>query len=110
MGKFLKNIKDYVKIGKTPFIISIAGGSGSGKTFIANLIAEKLNAEVLTMDDYIIPEKIKSSENWDSSDNWNLELLKEHLIKLKKKEKIKKPIYNFKKQSNSTFEDFSLKR
>ena len=104
--EFFENIGDYIKPDKKLFIVGIAGGSCSGKTFWAKKTAEKLNAKFLLMDDYILPDKVASIENWDLPEIWNLDLLKQHLINLQKGEKIKKPVYNFIKHSVENYENF----
>lgn len=39
-------------MGKEKFIIGIAGPSGSGKTTIAEKLAKKINAELISLDNY----------------------------------------------------------
>jgi len=93
---FLKEINSYIEKDKEFFIIGIAGGSGSGKSFLADKIKEKLSESVaLNMDDYIIPEKVSSLDNWDLPEIWNLDLFRKHLLELKKGNVIEKPVYNF---------------
>ena len=109
--EFLENIEQHIKLGEEVFIVGISGGSGSGKTYAAGKISEKLkDAIVFDMDDYIDGEKVKASENWDLPEIWRLDLLKEDLVKLKKGENIKKPIYDFTKHRRANFEDFKSKR
>jgi len=103
---FIKNIKSYINIKNTPFIIAIAGGSGSGKSFIAKKIEEKIGGKVLSMDDYILEEKGKEIGQWDLPEVWDLKRLKGDLIRLRKKEAIKKPIYNFVNSSEKKQEEF----
>ncbi|MFA7707710.1 MAG: hypothetical protein WCX73_02065 [Candidatus Pacearchaeota archaeon] len=81
-------------------IISIAGGSGSGKTWMAEQLTKKINAKTLKLDDYIIPETITPTSNWDIPSCWNLDLIEEHLTKFLAGKSFKKPIYNFKTGTN----------
>lgn len=94
-SEFIEHIDKYLKITKKPFVIAVSGGSGSGKTFIAKLIAEKLDGKVFSMDDYIRAEHIQSNNNWDVPEAWDLKLVKEHLIQLKNGKEIDKPVYDF---------------
>jgi uridine kinase len=91
-------------------LIGVSGGSGSGKTFISKKIAEKLNAKLLSMDDYIIYEKVKTSKNWDIPEIWDLELLKKHLNEIKKGNDFEKPVYDFSKREEGKMENFKHER
>jgi uridine kinase len=104
--KFLKKIQEYIKPEEKPFIIGVAGGSGSGKTFISEKIAQKFRTKILSIDDYIIGEKIKQQDNWDLPEIWNLELLQKHLSQLKKGKIIQKPSYNFSKHQTQNLIPF----
>jgi len=102
---FLNNINQYIKVNNPSFIIGIAGGSGSGKTYIAKNIAEKISGIILSMDDYIKDKREYKNENWDLPQAWKFELIKKHLIELKNKNKIKKPVYDFSTGYIKTYED-----
>lgn len=62
-------------------IIAIAGGSGSGKTTISNLMKEKyktcfnINVEVVSMDDYYKNIEIDSFDNYDHPNAFNIDQL-----------------------------------
>jgi len=85
------------------FVIGIAGGTGSGKTTITEIIATELGANktvVINHDSYyrdistygnFKPENI----NFDHPDALETNLLIEHISSLKKGEPIQKPIYDF---------------
>ena len=83
-------------------IVSIAGGSASGKTYVA----KNVDGKVLSMDDYYIGIKRMKDHNFDKPSALDLRLLKKHLHELKKNKTIKKPIYNFKAHSRSGYEKF----
>lgn len=89
---FLKDIKKYITNIKGGFI-GITGGSGSGKSYIAKKIAEKLRARIIFMDDYYIRGICK--DNKDVPEAFNLELLKQNIIDLKNGKEITKPVYTF---------------
>jgi uridine kinase len=86
-----------------PLIIGLAGGTGSGKTSVANRILERLDQNhvvVLQHDSYykdiemyggITPDKI----NFDHPDSLETDLLIQHLRLLSEGKVIYQPIYNF---------------
>jgi uridine kinase len=86
-----------------PLVIGLAGGTGSGKTSVANKILERLDREhivVLQHDSYYkdlenqsgrTPEKI----NFDHPDSLETDLLIQHLQQLCEGKTIYQPIYNF---------------
>lgn len=88
-----------------PIILGIAGGTGSGKTSVAQAILEDLNnvgedVLLLEQDSYYkqndhlsFEERVKL--NYDHPDSIDFDLLEEHIIKLKNGESIEKPVYNF---------------
>jgi uridine kinase len=86
-----------------PLIIGIAGGTGSGKTTVANKIYESLkgvNVVALQQDAYYIdlshlPLEERKKINFDHPSAFDSKLLIKHLEKLIKGQEIKKPIYSF---------------
>lgn len=87
-------------------VIGIAGGSGSGKSYIAKRIAEKIDARILVVDDYIIPEKITKDSNWDLPECWNLDLLDANLKDFLAGRDFQKPVYDFKSGLIDRYETF----
>lgn len=84
------------------FILAVAGGSGSGKTFFAQALAKKLQekAFVLYQDNYYIDQSHRfdydgGSVNFDHPDALDFDLMAEHLKELKKGEDIRIPKYEF---------------
>ncbi len=98
---------------KLPIMISIAGGTGSGKSTFTNRLKEKFgnNITVIYYDNYykknegLSPEERKKL-NYDHPDAFETELLLKHLKKLKKGESIESPVYDF---VNHTVSDKVLK-
>lgn len=94
-------------------IISICGGSGSGKTTFADKVIKNVDQEVsiLHMDSYYLPKlpkELKTSTgrpNFDHPDAFDWDLLKEHLEMLKAGKPVKSPHYDFKK--NARLKSFS---
>jgi uridine kinase len=83
-----------------PFLIGVAGLSGSGKTALARKLAPHLHAEVLTLDAYYHPQSHLSLEargqlNYDHPDALDWSLLTSHLASLARSEPIEEPVYLF---------------
>jgi uridine kinase len=93
----------------TPIVIGIAGGSGSGKTTVANVILEKVGAQkiaYLPHDAYYkdlsqLSEAQRVNINFDHPDSLESELLAQHVQTLKDWQAIKLPIYDFKTHSRT---------
>jgi uridine kinase len=94
----------------TPFLIGIAGGTGSGKTTVANAIARRVGDEriaILSHDSYYrdfvdLPKDILDRQNFDHPDSLETELLVRHLKALKQGMVVEAPIYDFKVYRRST--------
>ncbi len=86
-----------------PFIIGIAGGTGSGKTTVARRIYDSLHldsAVFLDHDSYYrtldhLPLKERKLVNFDHPDSLDNDLLVEHLERLLDRRPIDKPLYDF---------------
>lgn len=97
---------------KKPYLIGIAGASGSGKTSVANIILKyvgRSNCLLFSMDSYYkeLSEKEMvnvSQYNFDSPDAIDLDLLSLHLESVMNWNSIEMPIYNFalNKRENKT--------
>lgn len=89
------------------FLISICGGSGSGKTTFTEKVKtySELPISVLNMDSYYLPKlplHLKTSSggyNFDHPEAFDWKLLKKHLQLLKQGKEIQVPCYDFKKSS-----------
>jgi uridine kinase len=87
----------------TPLVIGIAGGSGSGKTTVANIILEKVGRQriaYLPHDAYYrdltgLPTNQRELVNFDHPDSLESSLLVQHILRLKEWETIQLPIYDF---------------
>jgi len=85
------------------YIIAIAGGSGSGKTYLANALHEKLGSDiscVISQDSYYIDQSAKFDKdggkvNFDHPDSIDFTLLAEQLVQLKNGEIVDVPYYDF---------------
>lgn len=92
-----------------PILISVAGGSASGKTTVVQEIIEAMSDYKITVlfhDDYYkdqsdIPMEQRIVTNYDHPSSLDNDLLVEHLNKLLNNEPINKPIYDFKNHNRS---------
>lgn len=84
-------------------LIGVAGGSGSGKTTVANNLVKAFKADDAALveqdayyrelTDMTLEEKAKV--NFDHPDSIEFDLLRKHLVALKNGEVIERPIYDF---------------
>ncbi|ASP28153.1 uridine kinase [Spiroplasma corruscae] len=91
-------------------IISIAGGSASGKTTFAQTLSDKIfenhSVSHLSMDNYYkdfsnLSFEERQSLNFDHPNSLDIDLICQHLDDLKNFKSIKVPIYNFTTHSQS---------
>ncbi len=86
-----------------PILIGVAGGTGSGKTTVANQILQRVGAEhitYITHDAYYrdhshLPSRLRNQVNFDHPDSLETELLIEHLKVLRVERAVEIPIYDF---------------
>ena len=87
----------------TPIVIGIAGGTGSGKTTVAQAILRRVGSEkiaYLPHDAYykdhshLSPEE-RAQVNYDHPDSLETSLLVEHIRALKAGQVIERPVYDF---------------
>ncbi|SOD02511.1 uridine kinase [bacterium JGI 053] len=86
-----------------PFLIGIAGGTGSGKTSVARRIYESLHVESAAFLDYDAYYKElghlsleeRGAINFDHPDSLDVELFIHHLERLIEGHAIEKPVYDF---------------
>jgi len=84
-------------------LIGIAGGSGSGKTLVAETIDRELGSEKVTIikqDSYYkdlscLPYEERANQNFDHPDAFDMPLLRDHLERLLRGEEVERPIYDF---------------
>jgi uridine kinase len=87
----------------TPLVIGVAGGSGSGKTTVANIVLDRVGRHriaYLPHDAYYrdltsLPLNQRIQINFDHPDSLESDLLVEHIQRLKAWETIQLPIYDF---------------
>lgn len=94
----------------SPLVIGIAGGTGSGKTTIAQAIASGLPVESISLiehDSYYrdrpdLTYEERSALNFDHPDSLETELLVEHLRALRAGEAVEVPQYDFTRHQRAT--------
>lgn len=85
-------------------VIGIAGGTGSGKTTVANTILERVGEDIvayLPHDAYYkdlssLPKPQRDEINFDHPNSLETSLMIEHVEQLKSGKSVELPIYNFK--------------
>src|SRR5258705_10842705 len=90
-------------------IIGISGGTGSGKTTVANRILESVSANevvFIQQDSYYrnlkdLPLDFRQLANFDHPDAIDNDLLVHHVRKLKAGEAVELPIYDFRTHNRS---------
>lgn len=90
-------------MGDNCIIIGVAGGSGSGKTTVANNLIKAFKGQdaVLVEQDAYYREhsnmtlEERSKVNYDHPNSIEFDLLRKHLLDLKKGVRIERPIYDF---------------
>lgn len=86
-----------------PYIIGVAGGSGSGKTFFARELQKALgdeNCTIIYQDNYYIDQSHRfdgdgGSVNFDHPESLDFKLMAKGLSELKKGKVIEVPLYDF---------------
>ena len=89
-----------------PVVITIAGGSGSGKTTVAEKLYKKFKKKqvrVLKLDDYYkktdLPFEERCKINYDHPNSLDFDLFQEHLKDLIDGKTIEKPLYDYQTHS-----------
>ena len=93
-----------------PLVIGIAGGSGSGKTTVAQAILNRVGAEriaYLQHDSYYkdltgLPPKLRMDVNFDHPHSLETELLIKHVEALRDHQPVEVPIYDFATDSRTS--------
>jgi len=95
---------------QVPLVIAIAGGTGSGKTTVAQAILDRVGRDriaYLPHDAYykdlsrLLPEQ-RTAVNFDHPDSLETSLLMQHIITLKSCKAVDLPVYNFKDHTRTS--------
>jgi uridine kinase len=94
---------------REPIVIGIAGGTGSGKTTVANVILKRVGKDriaYLPHDAYYrelkdLPPNQRAAVNFDHPDSLESELMLAHILQLKKREGVNLPVYDFSTHSRT---------
>jgi len=87
----------------SPLVIGIAGGTGSGKTTVANVILKRVGAHRIAYvphDAYYrnftdLPKAQRDLINWDHPNSLETDLMIEHVKTLKAGRRVELPVYDF---------------
>ena len=93
----------------SPLVIGIAGGTGSGKTTVAQVILQRVGANRISFlphDAYYLdlrhlPLEERARVNFDHPDSLESDLLVEHIHRLKEWQSIHLPVYDFTRHSRT---------
>ena len=93
-----------------PLIIGVAGGSGSGKTTIADSVVEIVGTEHIALiphdayyrDQAELTVEERAGINYDHPDSLETELLAAHLKRLRAGESVERPVYDFSTHTRSS--------
>lgn len=93
----------------TPFLLGVAGGTGSGKTTVAERLAELMGAEnlaLLRLDSYYsdradLPLEDRARINYDHPDAFDWPLLLAHVRALCEGRPVEVPVYDFTRHTRS---------
>jgi uridine kinase len=87
----------------TPLVIGVAGGSGSGKTTVADMVLKRVGRQriaYLPHDAYYreltkLPPNQRAEVNFDHPDSLESEMLRDHILQLKEWQAVELPVYDF---------------
>ncbi len=92
-----------MSINKRPLVIGIAGGTGSGKTTVANVILQRVGAQHISFvphDAYyrelteLAPNE-RANFNFDHPESLESDLMVQHINQLKEGRSVELPVYDF---------------
>ncbi len=94
----------------SPLVIAIAGGSGSGKTTVAQVILDRVGRDriaYLPHDAYYkdlsaLPDNQRAEINFDHPNSLDTDLLVKHIQQLKKGVGVDLPVYDFKHHNRTS--------
>ena len=94
---------------RSPLVIGIAGGSGSGKTTVAQAILQRVGPDRISFlqhDSYYkdlsgLPPAQRVEVNFDHPNSLETELLTSHILQLKNGKSVKVPVYDFSTHSRT---------
>ncbi len=87
----------------SPFVIGVAGGTGSGKTTVVEAIGKRIGPGRITLvshdwyyRDFVdLPKDVLDRKNFDHPDSLETELMIRHLRALKQGAAVEAPVYDF---------------
>jgi len=100
-------VTGFIKPNRSPHIIGVSGGSGSGKTYFASALKARLgphNCDIVFQDSFYIDQSARfdfdgGSVNFDHPDSIDFKLLAEKIGHIKGWKPAEIPVYDFKTHS-----------
>jgi len=94
----------------TPLVIGVAGGSGSGKTTVAEIVLQRVGRQriaFLQHDSYYreltsLSLAQRALVNFDHPDSLESEMMREHILQLKDWKPVEVPVYDFTTHSRTS--------
>lgn len=93
-------INNHLDTNDEPMLLAVAGGVGSGKSYLAYRLKSLLNesAALISQDDYFFDNEVVNPDgdkyfNWECPDTLNVDLLNKHLDDLLCGKAVDKPVY-----------------
>jgi uridine kinase len=94
----------------TPLVIGVAGGSGSGKTTVAEMVLKRVGKQriaFLQHDSYYreltgLPLAQRAQVNFDHPNSLESEMLRDHILQLKNWQSVEVPVYDFTTHSRTS--------
>ena len=103
----LKEVLELIKNSKNnPMLIGVCGGTGSGKGFFSKKLLNITKGRILHLDDYYLGINEVTDKNFDRPSALDFDLILKHIKKLKNKETINKPTYDFSVSLRDGLEEF----
>ena len=92
-----------MNMNRKPLVIGLAGGTGSGKTTVAEAVISAAGADqvvILPQDAYYraqhdLPAEVRALTNYDEPSAFDTDLLVEHVDALVRGERVARPVYDF---------------
>uniref|UniRef100_A0A0D9ZID1 CYTH domain-containing protein n=1 Tax=Oryza glumipatula TaxID=40148 RepID=A0A0D9ZID1_9ORYZ len=90
-----------------PVIVGIGGPNGSGKTSLAQKMANIIGCEVISLESYYKPEQVRDYK-YDEYSSLDIGLLTKNIMEIRKNHKAEVPCFDFEKCKRKKFEELQV--